>query len=196
MGRLHLREPAYPIFEVYKGTFAKRPHSACGNQIVHTRRRRAMTRDRTAATKALALTWATAALIGLVSGSCSAKGEVSAPVTISAPAKAAEPVGHVTGTITAGFRPGTMPPGNTDPFLPCAAPTCRMDIEVRNSEDTRIGVVPAGEYSIDLAPGVYTLAIGGSPFPIRSESCSVKSAKPRTSIRLSSSFTPNGQVAE
>ena len=48
-----------------------------------------------------------------------------------------------------------------------------MDIEVRNSEDKRIGVVPAGEYSIDLAPGVYTFAIGGSPFLIRSESFSV-----------------------
>jgi hypothetical protein len=49
-----------------------------------------------------------------------------------------------------------------------------MDIEVRNSEDTKIGVVPTGDYTIDLAPGVYTLAIGGSQFTIRSESFSVK----------------------
>lgn len=139
-----------------------------------------MTQDRTAATKARALTWgcATAVLIGLVAGSCSAKGEgvveVTAAVTNSTPATAAVPVGHVTGTITAGYRPGTMPPGNTDLYLPCALPKCGMKIEVRDSEDKRIGVIPAGEYSIDLAPGVYTLAIAASPSPIRSESFSVK----------------------
>jgi hypothetical protein len=128
------------------------------------------------------LSWgcATAALIGLVAGSCSAKGEgvveVTAPVTISIPEVPAAPlnVGHVTGTITAGYRPGTMPEGNTDPFLPCALPKCRMDIEVRNTDDKRIGVVPAGEYSIDLPPGVYRLAIAGGPFPIQSEEFSVK----------------------
>jgi hypothetical protein len=49
-----------------------------------------------------------------------------------------------------------------------------MNIEVRDSEDKQIGVVPAGEYSIDLAPGVYTLAISGGPFPIRSESFLVR----------------------
>ena len=127
-------------------------------------------------TKAIALTWrrvAAGVVIGLVAASCSAKvaGTVEVPAPVTAPAVAVAPVsvGRVTGTITAGFRPGTMPRGNTDPYLPCAAPGCSIQIEVRNSEDEKSGVVPSGDYSLDLAPGVYTLVIPGGPFEIRSE---------------------------
>jgi hypothetical protein len=109
--------------------------------------------------------WYVALAIGIafVASSCSSSG--IAPAT----------VGHVTGTITTGVRPGTMPPGSTDAYLSCAVATCKGRIEVRNSEDKEVAVVPPGNYSLDLAPGEYTLVFTDGTFAKpRSETFSVK----------------------